>query len=385
MGLTPPVRTPLTAAAPSAVPTARDSRDSTAVTPEPDSAQHWGVAGAIPRVTVVVVTYNSAAVLAACLASLRNQAPAVELTTVVVDNGSRDDTRALVRADFPEVRLIEAPRNGGFSYGNNLGLRAIGLLADERLAHDGAPASRPVRAAMPGLPATAHAATANPPANYVLFLNPDTELPPDTLASLVALLERQPRLGALSPRLVRADGSLDQACHRGFPTAWNALCHVVGLDRRWPRSRLLGGYNLTYLPADHSTHVDVAAAAFLLVRRRAVEQVGPWDESFFAYGEDIDYCLRLRRAGWRLWYEASVRVLHLKGAASSQRSLPMLREFYRAMTVYYRKHHAPRDPLPLRLLVRGGIRALYAAALLRQLARPAGQRWVGAARPTAQR
>ncbi len=316
---------------------------------------------AVPaHVAVVIVTYNSAGVLPACLASLRQQGPAVALTTVVVDNGSRDGTRALVRAAFPEVQLIAAPRNGGFSYGNNLGLRALGLLD----GIDGPPGAAP---------------------DHVLFLNPDTELPPGALGALVDVLARRPEVGAVSPRLVRADGSLDWACHRGRPTAWNACCHVLGLDRRWPRSRLFGGYNLTYLPEDQSTAVEAVAAAFLLVRAAAVRQVGPWDEAFFAYGEDLDYCLRLRRAGWLIWYEASVRVLHLKGAASSQRSLPMLREFYRAMRVYYRKHHAARHPRPLRLLVEGGIQVLYYAARARQLARPPGQRWVGAARPVARR
>ena len=187
----------------------------------------------------------------------------------------------------------------------------------------------------------------------------------------------------MTPRLVRADGSLDRACRRGFPTPWNALCHFLGLARLWPHSPRFGQYNLTYLPEDQPAAVDCIAGAFMLVRAAAVRQVGPWDEAFFAYGEDIDYCLRLRRAGWTIWYEPSVQVLHLKGEASRQRSLPMLREFYRAMTVYYRKHHAARDPLPLRLAILGGIRALYAAALLRQLLQPPGRRWVGAARPTA--
>jgi GT2 family glycosyltransferase len=311
---------------------------------------------ALPHVGVAIVTYNSATVLPRCLASLRGQAPGVRVTTVVVDNGSRDDTVALVRERFPEVRLIEAPRNGGFSYGTNLALAALGLLdrADN-------------------LPAA--------PLDYVLFLNPDTELPPDTLRPLCALLAQRPEIGAVSPLLVRADSTPDWACHRGFPTPWNALCHVLGLDRRWPRMRVFGGYNLSYRPLDRAGPVDAIAGAFMLVRADAARTVGRWDEAYFAYGEDIDYCLRLRRAGWRTWYEPGIRVLHLKGAASSQRSLPMLREFYRAMLVYYRKHHAPHDPLPLRLAVSWGIRALYAGELLRQRAQPAAQRWVGAARP----
>jgi len=282
---------------------------------------------------------------------------------VVVDNASGDGSADKIRSAIAArgwggfTTFVASEHNGGFSYGNNLGLRALGLLAP------------PARGSAP-------------PADYVLYLNPDTELPPGAVEALVRLMEARPEIGALSPRLVRADGSLDMACRRALPTPWNTFCHVVGLDRLWPRSPRFAEYNLTYLPEDRPTAVGCVAAAFMLVRAAAVARVGPWDETFFAYGEDIDYCLRVRRAGWLIWYEPSVRVLHLKGAASQQRSLPMLREFYRAMDVYYRKHFAARHPLPLRLAITAAVRALYTAALLRQLARPAGKRWVGAARPT---
>lgn len=334
---------------------------------------------AVPTIGVAIVSYNSAGVLPGCLASLRAQAPAVRLRTVVVDNGSRDGTPALVRRDFPEVLVVEAPRNGGFSYGTNLALRALGLLGPRGPAEEEALAA--ARAAVP--PDAPWAAPA--PCDHVLFLNPDTVLPPGALGALVAVLAARPRVGAVGPRLVRADGSLDRACRRGFPTPWNAFCHYVGLARRWPRVRLFGGYNLTYLPEDQPASVDALAGAFMLVRGEAARAVGAWDEAFFAYGEDLDYCLRLKRCGWAVWYEPRVRVLHLKGAASRQRSLPMLREFYRAMLLYYRKHHAAGHAPPLRLLVESGIRALYLADLVRQRARPPGERWVGSARAVARR
>jgi GT2 family glycosyltransferase len=316
-----------------------------------------------PRIAVIIVTYNSARVIRDCLISLRDQALTATLTTVVVDNRSRDDTKAIVRGEFPEVLSLEAPRNGGFSYGTNLGLRRLGLIDGERRL-----ANRPTR-----------------DYDYVLFLNPDTVLPPNALTPLVRVLAQNPRIGAVTPRLERADGSLDKACRRSFPTPWNALCHVLGLARLAPRSPRFGRYNLTYLPEDLPIQVDCVAGAFMLVRADAVRSVGAWDETFFAYGEDIDYCVRLYRAGWTIWYEPSVRVLHLKGEASQQRSLPMLREFYRAMEVYYRKHRAGGDPPPLRWTIAGGIRALYLLSFLRQVARPAGKRWVGAARRSAAR
>lgn len=339
---------------------------------------------AAPRVGVAIVSYNSARVLPDCLASLCAQVD-VQLRTVVVDNGSTDDTPALVRRDFPAVLLVEAPCNGGFSYGTNLGLRALGLLGPRGAAEEVAlrAARSPTTAPSTAAGAVSDVTDTVWPADYVLFLNPDTVLPPEALARLTALLAARRDLGAVGPRLVRADGSLDRACKRGLPTAWNALCHVAGLADRWPTARWLGGYNLTYLPADRPAPVEALAGAFMLVPARVARAVGAWDERFFAYGEDLDYCLRVQRLGWGVWYEPSVRVLHLKGAASQQRSLPMLREFYRAMLLYYRKHHAPRQPWPLQVLVELGVRALYLLQLLRQLARPAGQRWVGAARGVA--
>lgn len=334
---------------------------------------------AVPTIGVAIVTYNSAGVLPGCLASLRAQAPTVQLRTVVVDNGSRDGTPAAVRRAFPEVLVVEAPRNGGFSYGTNVALRALGLLGPRGPAEEQA-----IVAALAAVPAGSPWASAAP-CDHVLFLNPDTVLPADALATLVARLVTHPAIGAIGPRLVRADGSLDRACRRGLPTPWNAFCHYAGLARRWPHVRLFGGYNLTYLPEDQPAQVDALAGAFMLVRGQAARAVGAWDEAFFAYGEDLDYCLRLKQRGWDVWYEPSVEVLHLKGAASQQRSLPMLREFYRAMLVYYRKHHAARHALPLRLLVEAGIRVLYRLELARQLARPPAERWVGAARTVARR
>jgi N-acetylglucosaminyl-diphospho-decaprenol L-rhamnosyltransferase len=362
---------------------------------------------AAPRVGVAIVTYNSARVLGPCLESLRAQQPAVALTTVVVDNGSTDGTQELARTRFPEVTLIEAPCNGGFSYGTNIGLRALGFLNDApaeagarpphsvprtrsaaRPAGSPAPASvapgldDPLAVSAPQLPGSPPAGTASPlPCDYVLFLNADTELPAGALGQLVALLARRPEIGALSPRLVRLDGTLDQACHRGFPTPWNALCHILGLDRRWPHSARFGRYNLTYLPGDQPTAVDAVAGAFMLLPAEAVRQVGAWDEEFFAYGEDLDYCLRVHEAGWVVWYEPSVTVLHLKGAISQQRSLRMIGEFYRAMRVYYRKHQARRHPLPVRWLITGAIYVFQLVALLRQRLRAPSARWVGAARP----
>lgn len=267
---------------------------------------------------VVVVTYRVRELLRDCLASLReSRLGGLDLAITVVDNDSNDGSAEMVEACFPEVRLVRS-ENLGYPYANNLGF-------------------------------------ARQDARYHLMLNPDTLLPPSALAETVDFMERNPDVGALGPRLVLADGSLDLACRRGFPTPLSALAKYTGLARVFPRSRRLGSYNLTYLSPDQQADVDSLVGAFILLRREALEQVGGLDQTFFMYGEDLDLCYRLGSAGWRVVYWPDVTVLHYKRASSSQ-SDRAGREFFRAMRIFYDKHYAD-GALPLqRATVGAGIR-----------------------------
>ncbi|HPD40682.1 MAG TPA: glycosyltransferase family 2 protein, partial [Anaerolineae bacterium] len=181
-------------------------------------------------------------------------------------------------------------------------------------------------------------------------LNPDTELPSDALQQVVALMEARPELGALGPKLVRPDGSLDLACRRSFPSPEVSFYRMVGLSRLFPQSRRFGRYNLTYLDPDEEAEVDSVVGAFMLVRREAIVQVGLLDESFFMYGEDLDWAFRIKQAGWRILYTPQVTVLHVKRAASRQSPRARV-EFWRAMEIFYRKHYAAETPWPLHVLI----------------------------------
>lgn len=284
------------------------------------------------KVAVVIVNYHTADALARCLESLRAGGVAgLEAGVWVVDNASGDGSTALVRTRYPDVHLLESPENIGYAAANNLALRAI----------------RP--------------SAADPPWPHILLLNPDTVVPPGALGRLVALLEREPDVGIVGPKLVRADGALDPACRRSFPTPAVSFYRFSGLARLFPHSRRFGRYNVTYLDPDEPGDVDAVVGACMLVRGLAVGEVGLLDERFWMYGEDLDWALRIRRAGWRVVYRPEVVIVHLKRTASTA-STRARYEFQRAMWLFYDKHYARVTARPvhwfvlLGLALRGGPR-----------------------------
>jgi GT2 family glycosyltransferase len=286
-------------------------------------------------VDVVIVTYRARTFLAECLRRLPPEAASV----CVVDNGSDDGTAELVRSVAPAVDLVAASDNLGFAAATNLGI-----------GRGGAP--------------------------YVLVLNPDVYLEPETVCALLALLESSPDVGAAGCRLVRPDGSLDHACRRSFPTVLGALGHLTGLGRRRQRGRL-AQYRA---PDVERGPVDAINGALMLLRRRALEDVGTFDEGYWMYMEDLDLCFRLWRGGWRVWYEPDVSAVHLKGAAGDRRtSLRLVRAFHHGMRRFYRLHYAhARSPL-VNAAVRIGIDGAFAISALRILPRAAAKRLRGAA------
>ncbi len=236
----------------------------------------------------------------------------------VVDNCSNDGSSGMVREQFPSACVLESGCNRGYAFANNLALRRA-------------------------------------EGDYLLLLNPDTVVPPDGLAKMVDYMEARPDVGVAGPKLVRADGTLDLACRRSFPSPIVSFYRMTGLSHRFPRSPRFGRYNLTYLDPDQECEVDSVVGAFMLVRRTAVEQVGLLDESFFLYGEDLDWAMRIKKAGWRVMYHPDVTVLHRKARSSSGDIRRATTEFYRSMMIFYRKHYAPNNLPPVNWLIMGAI------------------------------
>ena len=276
---------------------------------------------------IVIVNYNTRELLRACLRSVYASEGDFTYHVTVVDNKSEDGSVAMVQQAFPQARVIPAPRNGGFAYANNIGLRAYGFGQGKSLD------------ALP---------------RYALLLNPDTELPPTALAEMIALMAERPDIGAAGPRLVLPDGSLDKACRRAFPTPMSFIYRGLGLSKLFPEHPRFAQYNLTFLPEDQETEVDSVVGAFMLVRSQALEAAGLLDESFFMYGEDLDWAFRIKQAGWKIWYYPQVTVYHHKGAAS-RGNVRARRAFYDAMAIFVRKHYKEQTNPLLYATIMAGI------------------------------
>ena len=188
-------------------------------------------------------------------------------------------------------------------------------------------------------------ATANPPGTgeHVLFLNPDTVANESALVHCLARLQAEPDIGLISPKLLLADGSMDLACRRSVPTLWDGFCRATGLAACFPQQSFFAGYNLTHLPADGTYEVGMINGAFLLGPRAVFERVGVFDENFFMYGDDIDLCIRVGRAGWRIVYDGRFAIVHLKGLSVAKELEPMSRAIFEANRDVYLKHFNPRQ------------------------------------------
>lgn len=276
---------------------------------------------------IVIVSYNTCDLLRACLRSVYASQGNFSFEVCVVDNASSDGSAGMVAGEFPQAHLIANTENLGYPAANNQGLRLLGF-ADQG---------------------------ASPPA-FALLLNSDTVLPPDALQQMLDFMAAHQDAGIAGPKLVLPDGSLDLACRRSFPTPEVSFYRLVGLSRLFPRSRRFGRYNLTYLDPDQVAEVDSVVGAFMMVRAEAIAQAGLMDEQFFMYGEDLDWAYRIKQAGWKVYYNPQVTVLHIKRASTRQNPRAQI-EFYRAMEIFYRKHYASQTPFWLHILILGAIAA----------------------------
>jgi hypothetical protein len=253
-----------------------------------------------PRVSVVVLSWNTRDLLRSCLLSLEADPSRSEHELIVVDNGSEDGSPALVEREFPDVLLIQNGRNLGYAAGNNVGIRAAG-------------------------------------GRHVLLLNSDTEVEPGAISLLADFLDRHPEAGAVGARLLLPDGSVQRACMR-FPT----LAVVIGFDtwfgRRFPLKRAIDRY--FYREFDHlsSRDVDQPPGAALMVPRRLYETLGLLDPDLFLFFNDVDLCRRIRAAGYRIHYLAESRILH-HGGASTSRYGDFAQEWHLNRARYYLRSH----------------------------------------------
>ena len=256
------------------------------------------------KLSIIIVNYNAEKFLLECLDSIYAQTKQISFDVWVVDNNSMDTSVPMVQQNFPQVNLIENKENAGFIKANNKGI----------LASKG---------------------------TYVLSLNNDTVVLPGALEKLVDFMDRHPDAGACGAKVLNADGSIQHQCKRGFPTPSSALFYFLGLHKLFPRSKVFGHYLMTYLDADKTSEVDSLSGSCLMVRRRVIEDIGIMDEDYIMYGDDLDWCYRIKKAGWKIYYVPDAQIIHYGGMGGS-RVLPYrnIWEFHRSMITFYKKHYA---------------------------------------------
>jgi hypothetical protein len=293
---------------------------------------------------IIILNWNTRDFLKRCLETVLASEGDFNYKVIVVDNASSDDSVAMMRSEFPQVELIASDINGGYPYGNNLGLKALGFHGAGQVDAD-AP-------------------------RYAVLLNADTEVPPDAFYRMMQYMDSRPEIGVAGPKLVLNDGNLDLACRRSFPTPLVSFYRFSGLSKLFPDHPQFGRYNMTFADPDQELEVDSVVGAYMQVRREAIEAVGLLDETFFMYGEDLDWAYRIKTAGWKVFYYPNVVIKHVKRAASRKSQRAQF-EFNRAMLIFYRKHYRMTTPLWLHTLVLMGLLAKGGPALLPEIRNPA--------------
>ena len=244
------------------------------------------------KISIVIVSYNVRYYIVQCIESVRRAIAGLDAEIIVVDNHSKDDTVAFLRENFPDVRLMASQSNLGFSRGNNMAIREA-------------------------------------QGEYILLLNPDTVVGERVLQEAVSFMDNHPEAGGAGVQMLNVDGTCALESRRALPTPWVSFMKMMGSTER---------YYMSHLSWDSPQQIEIISGAFCLLRRKALDQIGLLDETFFMYGEDIDMSYRLLKGGWQNWY-LPLQILHYKGESTEKTSFRYVHVFYQAMLIFFRKHY----------------------------------------------
>ena len=277
------------------------------------------------HLSVVIVNYNVKHFLEQCLRSVFVAAEGIDADVWVVDNNSTDGSVQMVRERFPQVHLIANSDNPGFAKANNQALREI--LNGEVKAENGEHSYQHT-----------NKSTNQLPTDYVILLNPDTLVQEDTFRTCIDFFKSHPDCGGLSVKMINGEGQFLKESKRGFPSPATSFFKVSGLINLFPHNKKVGAYYMGHLADDEVNEVDVLPGAFLMISREALEKTGLLDESYFMYGEDIDFSWRIKLAGFKNYYLPTTRILHYKGESTRKSSMNYVYTFYNAMAIFARKY-----------------------------------------------
>ncbi len=251
--------------------------------------------------SIIIVNYNVKEFLQNLIHSIEKASTNITKEIIVIDNASDDGSVEFLKEKFPQIRLIANKINLGFGKANNIGLKeATG--------------------------------------KYILLLNPDTIVAEDTFEKMLEFFDKNSEAGLAGCKILNPDGTLQLACRRSFPGPWTSFTKVSGLSSLFPKSKLFARYNLTYLDENQSYEVDAISGSFMMMRKVVYEKVGGFDEQFFMYGEDLDICYRIQKAGFKVFYVHTTQIIHYKGESTKRSSLDETKVFYNAMHLFVKKH-----------------------------------------------
>ncbi|HVE60262.1 MAG TPA: glycosyltransferase, partial [Chitinophagaceae bacterium] len=253
-------------------------------------------------VSVVIVNYNVKFFLEQCLYSVEKSIEGFNAEIIVIDNNSNDDSVCYLQPHFQKVVFIKNETNEGFAKACNKGLRYA-------------------------------------KGEYIIFLNPDTILADDTVKKTIGFFDQHPDAGAVGVKMIDGGGNFLKESKRSFPSPLTSLYKLFGLARLFPRSKLLSRYHLGHLSERENHEVDVLAGAFIMVKKKALDEIGSFDEDFFMYGEDVDLSYRIQKAGYKNYYVSDTAIIHFKGESTKKGTLNYVRMFYNAMRIFVRKHY----------------------------------------------
>jgi len=252
--------------------------------------------------SIIIVTWNSQEFIRNCLDSIFLSQGNFSSEVIMVDNGSSDETAKIVEELYPQVNLIQNKKNLGYAKANNQGIEEAR-------------------------------------GEYILLLNPDTQVLEDALSLMYEFMEEHPELGALGPRLLNPDKSVQASC-REFPTFSTLIWEFFGLSRLFPRSRVFSRWRMGYFNFDKQREVDQPMGSCLMLRRATLEDVGILDENFVMFFNDVDLCFRIKKSGWRIYFYPEAKVIHHKGASTRKAKVRMIWLSHLAFYKFFKKHTA---------------------------------------------
>lgn len=277
------------------------------------------------KLSIIIVNFNTAEFLKNCIDSIYKNAGILEPEIIVVDNASKEELR-IANNEF-RIKIIKNKKNVGFAAANNQGIKEAR-------------------------------------GQYILLLNPDTLITNNVFEQMVGFMKNNPDVGIATCKVVLESGELDDACHRGFPTPWNSSCYFLGLSNFFPKSKLFNGYHLGYADLDKTHEIDACAGAFMMINRQAGQQVKWLDGDYFWYGEDLDFCYRMKQSGWKIMFVPEFQILHYKGVsggikkhsahlstADRETKLFATKARFEVMRIFYEKHYKDKYPSWLTYLV----------------------------------